>query len=964
MLGINWSDVVNILGTLTPHLVAIGVALTIAVIVTVAVNRRTVTDAAVRKLAHAQTWIVAFVAVVVSVMMMVYGPLATILTNATTVRRMLTDETIATANALGVEIEREAVTLLKNDDGSLPYADDERNVNVFGWASVNPVYGGTGSGSLSDTYPTVSLLDGLHDAGLTTNEELSELYTSYRADRPEVGMWSQDWTLPEVPAADYPADLIADAQAFSDNAVVVVSRTGGEHIDLPTDMKAAGIAYEDNSDDYADYEQGQSILELSRSERDLLDLVTSNFANVTFVYNGANALQFDFLADYPGIDSVLWVPPAGQNGFTALGEVLAGETNPSGRTADTFVTDLKSSPWWNNIGGFAYDNMDEYAVSDDDPYMPGQTPTFVNYVEGIYVGYRFYETAAQEGLIDYDETVAYPFGHGLSYTTFSQKMGDVTYADGKVTFDVTVTNTGEKAGKDVIEVYYNPPYMDGGIEKASVNLVAFDKTDLLEPGASQTMSIEFDDDDMASYDDVNAKSYVLEAGDYAISIRSDAHTVIDEKTVTVADDIVWNTADDTHDGDLTVATNQFDQARGDVTYLSRAGHFANYDEATAAPADYAMDEESKALFINNGNYDPAAHDDASDEMPTTGAKNGVRLVDLYGADWDDPRWDDLLDELTVDEMDDLIAMGGYGTQAVRSIGKIAMSDLDGPASLNNNFTGVGSIGFPSSSAFAATWNVDLAEEFGSVIADMAHDMDASGWYAPSMNIHRSAFAGRNFEYFSEDGLLSGAMASREIAGAKAKGVYAFMKHFALNEQETNRWAMLTTWATEQSIREIYLKPFEMSVKDGGAQAVMSSYNYVGPVYSAAYEPLQRTVLRDEWGFRGMVLSDYFAGFGFQNGDQMIRNGNDVMLSTIDGTNHITDRSATSVKAMREAVHNILYTTVNSYHYADGEPEVATPLWQTITWIVAGVAVAVAIGLEILTVRRFVARRRETTASRD
>ena len=738
-------------------------------------------------------------------------------------------------------------------------------------------------------------------------------------------------------------------------------------------MKAKGITYNNNSKDYEDFKDGEHFLQLSQTERDMIDLVTKNFKKVTLVYNGANAFQFDFLSQYPQIKSVLWCPPAGQTGFSALGEVLAGDVNPSGKTSDTFVKDLTKTAVFNNTDGtaagnassvgtngkFTYDNADDLAAS----YMGFSgdkvtvTPTFVNYVEGIYVGYKFYETAADEGLINYDDTVMFPFGYGLSYTTFKQEMGKVSYKNGKISFDVTVTNTGDKAGKDVVEVYYNPPYADGGIEKASKNLVAFEKTKKLEPGASQTVKIEFDDDDMASYDQKDAKAYVLEQGDYDISIQSDSHHVIDHQKVTVKDTVTYNSDSNTHNGDAVAATNEFDYAAGDVTYLSRAGHFANYAKATAAPTNFSMSDEAKAEFTNNSNYDPKKYDNDSDEMPTTGAKNGLKLYQMYGKDYDDADWDKLLDQLTFDDMDNLIANGGYGTPAVKSVGKIQLTDADGPASLNNNFTGVGSIGFPASTAFACTWNRDLAKQFGEMIGDMAHDMHVAGWYAPAMNIHRSAFSGRTFEYFSEDSLLSGAMASNEIAGAKSKGVYSFMKHFALNDQETNRTNMVCTWANEQSIRETYLKPFEMSVKEGGAQAVMSSFNYIGYTYAGASSNLLQTVLRDEWGFKGFVLTDYFGGYGYQNADQEVRAGNDSMLATTKITNHITDKSATSVKAMRQAAHNILYTAANSWQYANGEPKVATPIWKTAMYVAWGVVAVLVIGLEFLTIKRYLSRKK-------
>lgn len=971
MLQINMADVMNVIGSLTPYLIAIGVLFVLALIITFAVNKKTVKEVATRKIIHSESWLVALVGIVVAVSMMLSGPLATLLNNATLTKYMLSDATVSKANELAKEVQSEAITMLKNDDSNLPL--NNKKVNVFGWGSTNPVYGGTGSGSMSDQYDTVSLLDGMKEAGLETNADLSKLYTDYRADRPVVAMWSQDWTLPEVPADQYSDSLISDAKSFSDEAVVVITRVGGEGADLPTNMKAETITYKNNSKDYDDFQDGEHFLQLSKTERDMIDLVTKNFDKVTLVYNGANAFQFDFLSNYPQIKSVLWCPPAGQTGFSALGDVLAGETNPSGKTSDTFVKNLTKTPVFNNTdgaaaassssvgadGAFVYDNVDDLAAKYTG--FTGQEntvlPSFVNYVEGIYVGYKFYETAADEGLINYDDTVIYPFGYGLSYTSFEQKMGDVSYKDGKVTFDVTVTNTGDTAGKDVVEVYYNPPYTDGGIEKASKNLVAFEKTEKLEPGASETVKIEFDDDDMASYDNKGAKAWVLEKGDYTISIQSDSHHVIDSEKINVADTITYDSESNTHNNDQTVATNQFDYAAGDVTYLSRANHFANYAEATAAPTNFSMSDEVKAAFTNNGNYDPTKYDDDSDEMPTTGAKNGLRLADMYGKDYDDADWEKLLDQLTFDDMDNLIANGGYGTPAVSSVGKIQLTDADGPASLNNNFTGVGSIGFPASTAFACTWNKDLAKQFGEMIGDMAHDMHVAGWYAPAMNIHRGAFSGRTFEYFSEDSLLSGVMASNEIAGAKETGVYSFMKHFALNDQETNRTNMVCTWADEQAIREIYLKPFEMSVKEGGAQAVMSSFNYIGYTYAGASNNLLNTVLRDEWGFKGFVLTDYFGGYGYQNADQEIRNGNDSMLATTKITNHITDKSATSVKAMRTAAHNILYTAANSWQYADGEPKVATPIWKTAMYVAWGVTAVLVIALEALTIKRYMDRKK-------
>ena len=671
MLQINMADVMNVIGSLTPYLIAIGVLFALALIITFAVNKKTVKEVATRKIVHSESWLVALVGIVVAVSMMLTGPLSTLLNNATTTKYMLSDTTVSKANELAKEVQSEAVTLLKNDDSNLPLSG--KKVNVFGWGSTNPVYGGTGSGSMSKQYKTVSLLDGMKQAGLKTNTELSKLYTDYRKDRPEVGMFAQDWTLPEVPAKQYSDKLVSDAKDFSDEAVVVLTRVGGEGADLPTDMKAKGITYKNNSKDYDDFQKGESFLQLSKTERDMIDLVTSNFKKVTLVYNGANTFQFDFLNDYPQIQSVVWCPPAGQTGFSALGEVLAGETNPSGKTSDTFLKDLTKSVSYNNFGKFEYTNMADKAAKykgftgDDVTAIPG----FVNYSEGIYVGYKFYETASDEGLINYDDTVAFPFGYGLSYTSFDQKLDSVKYKGGKVTVTATVTNTGDKAGKDVVEAYYNPPYTDGGIEKASKNLAGFEKTKELQPGESQKVTVKFDDDDMASYDYKGAKAYVLEKGDYDISIQSDSHHMIDHKAITVKDTVTYDSDSNTHNGDKTVATNQFDDVVGDVTYLSRADHFANYKEATAAPTNFEMSDKAKETFYNNSNYDPKKFDKDSDKMPTTGAKNGLKLSDMYGKDYDDADWDKLLDQLTFDDMDNLIANGPARRRAGRGLWQTA-----------------------------------------------------------------------------------------------------------------------------------------------------------------------------------------------------------------------------------------------------------------------------------------------------
>ena len=948
MLAINMADVVNVLNTCRPYLIGLAVVLVLALIVVIAVRKM---DKAKRKLIRSEAGIAVILAIVVVVNMICWGPMNSMISLATG-NGTISEETSAEATDLVEQIAEEGIVLLKNEDNILPLADSSK-LNVFGWASTNPCYGGTGSGSLSDAYETVTLLQGLENAGFELNTELSDFYTDYRADRPEVGMWEQDWTLPEPTADSYSEDLLNNAKEFSDTVMVVITRVGGEGADLPTDVSQ--VTYTDNSDEYKDFEDGEHYLQLSQTERNMLDLVCQNFDNVVVVYNGANAMELGFIDEYEQIKGALWCPGTGQSGFNALGRILSGEVNPSGKTSDTFVADLTATPTANNFGSFFYDNTEEFNMQQAGFTGEEETvaPSFVNYVEGIYVGYRFWETAAEEGLINYDESVVYPFGYGLSYTTFTQEMGEMTESDGTISFDVTVTNTGDVAGKDVVEVYYNPPYTNGGIEKAAANLVAFEKTGMLEPGDSETVTVSFNAEDMASYDYQNAQGYVLEAGDYIISINSDSHNIIDSATYTV-DETISYTGDNARSTDQTTVTNQFDEAAGNVTYLSRADGFANYAEATAAPASLSMSDEHKATFLNNGNYNPEDYNDDADEMPTTGADNGLELADLRGVDYDDAQWDELLDQMTVSEMDQLIALGGYQTVAVSSIGKVQTIDCDGPASINNNFTGTGSVGFPSAVMIASTWNKEIATSFGESIGKMADEMGVSGWYAPAMNIHRSAFAGRNFEYYSEDGLLSGKIASAAVQGAEEYGVYAYIKHFALNDQETNRNSMICTWSNEQAIREIYLKPFELAVKEGGADAVMSSFNYIGTEWAGGYAPLCQTVLRDEWGFQGFVLTDYFGVYGYMNSDQGIRNGTDCMLVAYDTeTNHVKDQSsATGVLAMRQACKNILYTVVNSRAYDAENLETGLMTWQIAAIVIDVVLAAGIIALEAAAVVKY------------
>lgn len=867
----------------------------------------------------------------------------------------VSEETAAASKEVIQEVGEEGMVLLKNSNQLLPLSPDTRKLNVFGWASIAPILGGTGSGA-SDTSQSIGILQSLQDAGYETNETLSKLYTDFRANRnlPTTGVASvTEWTLPEPTADYYTAELMEEARNFSDTAVIVLGRSGGEGQDLPRDMNAVidgtyddikqtaaggneSYNYNDgfytNNGDYDDFDPGEHYLQLSNTEEAMIEKVCGTFEKVIVVINTNNTMELGWVDEYESIGAVIQTPGTGATGMGALGKIINGEVNPSGKTADTYVYDLTAAPNYNNTGNFTFTNVDDLtkAFTEADEAFQGALG-FVNYTEGIYLGYKFYETAAEEGLINYEELVQYPFGYGLSYTTFEQKIENFTDQGSAVSFDVTVTNSGDVAGKSTVELYVTPPYTNGGIEKASVNLIEFGKTGILEPGTSETLSFEIPKEEMASYDSKSIKTqdggYVLEAGEYIISVRADSHTVIDEAAFHVDADIDYSR--DGRNSDGTAAVNQFqDYSVGDVTYLSRADGFANYEEAAAAPAeeDYRMDDETREAIKEKSvaYYNPSIYDNPEDEMPVTGADNGLKLADLTGKDYDDPLWEQLLDQLTAEEMIELVNLGGFQTAAVDSIGKKATLDSDGTAGLNDWVVGVYGTAFPVEVLMAQTWNKELIEKAGSAIGAEYAECHIYGWYGPAMNLHRSAFTGRNFEYYSEDGVLSGLIASAEVNGAAKHGVYAYIKHFVMNDQETNRCCFLQTYSDEQAIREIYMKPFELCIKNftGDAIAVMSSFNFIGDKWTGADANLLNSVLRDEWGFQGMVISDWNGSYGYQNTEDSIRNGNDLMLGFNSyESNKITDiDSATCMLALRQASKNILYTVGNSGNYTSEDAQ--------------------------------------------
>ena len=978
-IGVSETDVQRYVQTLSGYIYAIVGLFVAAVVVMIAAHW--IVKKGTRHVVRLGAGISWVLVVTVLANIISFGPMYNNLAPILNGKGSVSEETIEASRDIIKETGEEGMVLVKNE-GTLPLETDT-NVNVFGWASTNPIYGGTGAGA-ADNSSSVDILTSLTDAGFQVNQSLVDMYTKYSPTRSAGSVFYTDWSLPEPTADYYTDDLMQEAKEFSDTSIIVLSRSGGEGQDVPLDMKAViDGTYDprdevangndlynyfacnyDNNGDYDDFDEGESYLELSNTEEAMIEKVCSEFDNVVVVINANNTMELGWVDQYESIGSVILAPGTGATGMAALGEILNGSINPSGKTVDTYVYDLKDTPTYNNYGNFPFTNVEDLKaeLTEADEAYEGGLP-FVNYVEGIYVGYKFYETAAQENLINYEERVQYPFGYGLSYTTFSQEMQNFADNGDTVTVDVAVTNTGDVAGKEVVQLYYTPPYTNGGIEKASVNLIEFGKTKILEPGASEVISFEVAKEDMAAYDSREIKvengGYILEEGDYSLSVRSDSHTVLDEKTFHVDADINYGAEGRTSDD--TTAVNQFqDYSAGRVTYLSRADGFANYEGATAAPSEdmYVMDEETKAFVAEKSvaHYDSTKYDNPEDEMPVTGADNGVTVADLTGKEYDDPLWEDLLDQLSVDDMINMVNLGGFQTVAVDSIEKVGTLDSDGTSGLNDWYIGVYGTAYPVQLLIAQTWNKDLAHRIGEGVGAEYADCRIFGAYAPAMNIHRSAFTGRNFEYYSEDGVLSGYMASNTAKGMATEGVYPYLKHFALNEQETNRCSLILTYSDEQAIREIYLKPFEMSVKNyvGKSLAVMSSFNFIGDRWSGANASLLNNVLRDEWGFRGMVLSDWNGSYGYQNTDDAVRNGNDAMLGFFAAeSNQITNTSATMVQAMRQSAKNILYTIANSGNYTIEDPNADKMPNMTKMFIAIDAAVAVvALGIMALVLVRY------------
>lgn len=820
-------------------------------------------------------------------------------------------KTTEQAMALTEKIEGEGAVLLENKNEVLPLQNQK--VNVFGYASRNVVYGGTGSGGGKEDN-NVDLQQGLKNAGFQVNDQLTTFYDDRYVPREKVNIHKLvggDFNIHEPKASEYSESLLTSAKEFSDTALVVFSRNSGEGADITNEMKG-----------YAGGTAGKHYLELSDDEAATLDLVKENFDKVVVILNSSFPMELGFLDDEK-IAGALWIGGPGSVGFNAVGEILAGEINPSGRLVDTYAYDETSAPSFNNIGEFPYSNSEFDYEKDTWHYK------YVNYVESIYVGYRYYETRYidnQTGKMDeaaYEKAVQYPFGYGLSYTNFKQEITNFKVDGNEAKMTVKVTNTGKKAGKDVVQLYYTPPYTIGGIEKSHVVLSGFAKTQELAPNQSEEVNLSFDVENMASYDEKQNKAYVLEKGNYEIKLMNNSHDVIDSKNYEVAKDIVFD-QENKRESDELSATNQFEDAKGDVQYLSRWNWEETMPKEMAQPKE-ASKELLKAL------KDQSVNEEKAD--PIKFKKHGLELYDLKGVDYDDPKWDQLLEQLSVKDMENLITYGGFQTPAINSVKKPATIDADGPAGINHLVSQAHGNQYTSEVVVASTWNTELVEEMGAALGKEAKASNITGLYLPGVNIHRSPFGGRNFEYYSEDALLSGKIGSSLSKGAMDQGSYVFMKHFAMYDQETRRYEFPTgaaTWSTEQAMREVFLKPFEIAVKDSGITGIMSSYNRIGPKWVGESEALLQNVLRDEWGFRGTVISDFYKP-QYMNVDQGLSAGNDLVQYLLPTKlNNVTTDTDWGQQNMRKASHNILYTVVNSHAYEVAETNVPNWIYLLVT----------------------------------
>ncbi len=901
----------------------------------------------------------------------------------------ISEQTAAEGKALVNEIVDEGIVLLKNDNDTLPVKDLEK-VNVFGWAAYDWLTGGFGSSFSNTEMEKLKLFPALERAGIEYNKTLAEMYEEYYSK--PAGEYGGPWdeyrgdvsvsgnnkfTLHEPGAGYYTNDIINEAKAFSDVALVVIGRVGGEGKDLrkyqekQNQDKQSGSKIKDESRHY---------LELSTEEEEMIAAAKAACDKVIVVLNTASTMELGFVDD-EGIDACLLVGLTGLNGVESVIDVIKGDVTPSGRTVDTYAYDLERTPSFATSGyGDGNSGALKYVESTVSYGSKGYYDAYVDYSDGIYVGYRYYETVAYSlpSLADkpeqrekvYDAFVQYPFGYGLSYTDFewtvkeiSVEEGESLSADDTITIKVDVKNVGtEYSGKDVVQVYYNAPYYEGEVEKSYVNLVAFAKTGEIAPGEYETLTLEFDVRDMASYDcydsnDNGNAGYELDAGDYNIMLMRNSHDLqtdfgvgsvtdavieyrVDEDILYKTDEVTGNEIVNRFTGENAAEGIPIDGSEETVpvTYLSRANNMVatlpkvqprrsrSAEAYSVAKAQAPTDEQLEAIGLDNA------------EMPETGASGEMKFIvpdpddpekiiadspySILNISEDDPeyaaKWNDLISQITKTELFELLRDGYFKTEKLESINKPEYTDLDGISGLNTRIFSSSKcsyIMYPNETLIAQTWNVHLGYQMGLSVGREANDAGIDGWYAPGGNIHRSPCGGRNFEYFSEDPLLAGKFTAEVVRGAKDMGLYAYIKHFAINESETMREGLFT-WLTEQSLREIYLKPFEIAVKEGGANALMTSMNRIGATWIGASRALCTDIVRTEWGFDGSMVTDWLdSGTDYMPVFKGIYAGNSIWLNNAENNRIFSDSAyednAAFVILAQRVARDVIYTYVDT-----------------------------------------------------
>lgn len=886
-------------------------------------------------------------------------------------------EAFANAQEVNLKLAEEGFVLLKNENAALPMNKGAR-ISVFSKNSVNLSYGGSGSGGF-DTSNNKNLYESLNDAGFVTNPTLKNFYESSQSGPVRTANSSdldngdnQKIATAETPQSKY-IDAVKNSYAdYSDAALVVITRIGGEGFDLPR--------YQGDSEGAVSPDS--HYLELDQNEIDLLTAVTDGtFKRVVVVFNTPSSFEATFLKDsaYAAfadkIDAAVWIGFTGSNGITALGEILNGDVNPSGRLVDTWAADFTKNPSFANFGtGCLPDTTDKY---DGGMYYS------VDYEEGIYVGYRYYETRGEtDGEDWYNANVVYPFGYGLSYTTFDWTVGDASASEIElgttIAVPVTVKNTGSVAGKEVVQLYASAPYTLGGIEKAHKVLVGFAKTKILQPDESETVTVSFDPYSAASYDYRDANSngfsgYELEAGEYTLYVSRNAHESEKAIVLNLAADVQIGT-DPTTDSEVvnryTDSENFLDSDWQLDTMLSRAdweGTWPTPQTAQQHAGTNRLYEEIRSEEHNN----PTDFD--SEEYPWFGEEPTLTLRDLLPSaeaegyepvvSYDDERWEELMMGCDEEEMIALINNGAYHTLAMESVGLPATIHGDGPSGFTCFMSKEqvnGTCQYVSEPVMASTWNINLMNELGEAIGeegtigDKATGQPYSSIYAPGVNIHRSPFGGRCSEYFSEDPFISGMMGAAEVQGIQSRGVLPTVKHFVANEQETHRSiGGDLSWLSEQALREIYLKPFEYTVKLGETRGIMTSFNRIGTRWTGGDYRLLTEILRNEWGFNGLVICDFNTIPQYMIPRMMFYAGGSLDLATQQSamwTDCDTSDAGDAIVLMR-AVKDVMYALVNSNAMNAEVIGYNPPIWQEyLHWINIGAFTLVGVWLVLAIVR--------------